>query len=206
LAHRRNHHSCSNRVEPLETTVDQAVLEALADALRPDQIEAAVRLAVEQEREARAGSADRRQALERELAGIAARTARLTEAVAAGGAAVAPLLEKLSQEATRREALDRERAALDALDGAADFASAAARRALVRQASKIRAALLDHHEEARDVLAAFVPTGLRFTPFGEGQARGFDFEGTGDYGALFGRTRRRASVGRLTLRGRAIAA
>ena len=127
MAHRRNHHSCSNRVEPLETTVDQAVLEALADALRPDQIEAAVRLAVEQEREARAGSADRRQALERELAGIAARTARLTEAVAAGGAAVAPLLEKLSQEATRREALDRERAALDAFDGAADFASAAAR-------------------------------------------------------------------------------
>jgi hypothetical protein len=62
-------------------------------------------LAVEEERRARAGSADRRQALERELGAIAARTARLTEAVAAGGVAVAPLLEKRGQEASRRAVL-----------------------------------------------------------------------------------------------------
>jgi hypothetical protein len=62
-------------------------------------------LAVEEERRARAGSADRRQALERELDAIATRTARLTEAVAAGGVAVAPLLEKRGQEASRRAVL-----------------------------------------------------------------------------------------------------
>jgi site-specific DNA recombinase len=184
--HHRNR-ACANAVELLETTVDQAVLEALADALEPDVIEANVERAVAEEHRARAGSADRRQALERELGAIAARTARLTEAVAVGGAAVAPLLEKLGQEASRRAVLERERAELDALDGAADFASGAARRALLRQASRIREALLEHPAEARDVLRAFVPE-LRFTPFGAGRARGFSFEGTGDYGALVGTT------------------
>jgi site-specific DNA recombinase len=184
--HHRNR-SCSNAVELLETTVDQAVLEALADALEPDAIETAIREALEAEQTARAGAADRRAAIERELAGIVTRTARLTEAVALGGAAVGPLVEKLGQEATRRAELERERTTLDALDGAAAFATATARRALLRQATRIRAALLDHRGEARDVLRAFVDR-IDFTPFGAGRARGFTFEGTGDYGALVGTT------------------
>ena len=92
-----------------------------------------------------------------------------------------PLLEKLGQEQRRRHAAAMERGKLDALDGAADFASAAVRRALLRQASRVRQALLDHRDEARDVLAAFVPA-ITFTPFGSGRGRGYTFEATGTYG------------------------
>jgi site-specific DNA recombinase len=63
-AHARNH-SCGNAVELPETTMDTAVLESLARALEPDAIEAAVQEAVEQERAVRAGSAERRHALDR---------------------------------------------------------------------------------------------------------------------------------------------
>jgi hypothetical protein len=100
---------------------------------------------------------------------------------------VGPLVEKLGQEATRRAALERERTTPDAADGAAAFATATARRALLRQATRIRAALLEHRGEARDVLRAFVDR-IDFTPFGAGRARGFTFEGIGDYGALVGTT------------------
>ena len=47
------------------------------------------------------GSAERRAALDRELARIDARTARLTEAVAAGGAAVGPLLDEARRGGAR---------------------------------------------------------------------------------------------------------
>ena len=141
----------------------------------------------------RAGSADQRHALTREVALIDGRIGRLTEAVAAGGAAVGPLLEKLGQEQLRRQAAATELGKLDALDGAADFASAAVRRALLRQASRVRQALLDHRDEARDVLAAFVPA-ITFTPFGSRRGRGYTFEATGTYGALAGETRRVGGV------------
>lgn len=86
-----NGHRCDNGVELQCEILNTAVLKALARALEPRQIEVAVEEAVEQERAERAGSANRRQALERELALIGARSARLTEAVAAGGVAVAPV-------------------------------------------------------------------------------------------------------------------
>ena len=76
---------------------------------------------------------------------------------------------------------------VDALTGAAGFASAAARRALLRQATRIRAALLDHRAEARDVLRAFVDR-TECTPFGTRKGRGYTFEANGTYGALFGET------------------
>jgi hypothetical protein len=93
----------------------------------------------------------------------------------------------------RRQALERERAASDAPDSAADFASAAVRRALLRRASRIRQALLDHRDQAREVLHALVNR-ITSTPFGRGRGRGYAFEGTGDYGALFGKTRRLGGV------------
>ncbi len=184
-----NGHRCGNRVELQTEILDTAVLEALGRALDPDTIEAAVKEAVEQERVLRAGSADQRHALTREVALIDGRIGRLTEAVAAGGAAVGPLLEKLGHEQLRRQAVATELGKLGALDGAADFASAAVRRAMLRQASRVRQALLDHRDEARDVLAAFVPA-ITFTPFGAGRGRGYNFEATGTYGALAGETRR----------------
>jgi site-specific DNA recombinase len=185
-------YGCSRRPRCTSTEiaidrVNAAVLDALAEALKPETLEAAVRQAVEDERAARAGSADRRVALERDLRGIQARIDRLTEAVAAGTAAMAPLRAKLAEEEGRRQELERERAALTGLDGAAELATAALRRALLKAAARVREGLHAHPAEARDVLAAFVPR-IEFTPFGNGRARGFEFEGIGDYGALTGNT------------------
>jgi site-specific DNA recombinase len=174
-------------VEVPTERVDTAVLRALADALSPETLEAAVRQAIEEERRARAVSHDRAIRVARDLRTVQGRIARLTEAVAAGTGATGPLLAKLTEEERQRQALEQERAALQALDGAAELASAALRRTLRVQAARIREALLEHPAEARDVLVAFLPR-IDFTPFGEGRARGFEFHGTGDYGALAGNT------------------
>lgn len=175
-------------VELPEPVVDKAVLDALAEALRPDHVAAAIRQAVEDEKQERAGSADRRAALDRDLRAVQARIDQLTEAVAAGGIVVAPLLEKLGQEEAHRQEFVRQRTALDALDGASDLATAAVKRAIIRAASGIRAALRENPAEARDVLRAAVDV-LTFAPFGHGRARGFDFKGDGDLMSLCGTTR-----------------
>jgi hypothetical protein len=86
----------------------------------------------------------------------------------------------------------REMALLDHAH-AADFASAAVRRALLRQAARVRAALLEHREEARDVLRAFVPK-IHFQPFGARKSRGYTFDEKGTYGGLVGETRRNDGV------------
>jgi hypothetical protein len=173
--------------------MDTAVVESLADALSPATIEAAVEQAMADEREAMAGSGARRAAIARELDQIQRRIARLTEAVAAGSAATAPLLGKLGEEEARRVELARERDALLASAGAVDFATAKVRQALVRQAARVRAALLTHREEAREVLQAFVER-IDVAPFGAGHARGYSFKGTGDYGVLLGQTPRLSGV------------
>jgi hypothetical protein len=127
--------------------------------------------------------------MERELTGIAARTGRLTEAVAAGGTALAPLLEKLGQEATRRETLEREtcvprrpreRGRLGLHGGTPSATSTS---------EPDSTGALHASAGCPDVLAAFVPT-IRFTPCGSGRARGYNFHERGDYGALCGETRR----------------
>jgi hypothetical protein len=65
--------------------------------------------------------------------------------------------QKLGEETTRRRVLEQEIGSLDALAGAADFASAAVRRALLRQESRLRRALLDHRDKAARRLAGVVP-------------------------------------------------
>jgi site-specific DNA recombinase len=165
-------HSVELRTERVET----AVLDALAKALKPETIEAAVRQAVEEERRERAGASDRRATLERDLRAVQARISRLTEAVAAGTGATAPLLAKLTEEEGHRQTLEREKATLEGLDQAAELATAAVRRALLRQAARIRKALDEHPTEARDVLAAFVPR-LAFTPTRKVGRAGFNSRG-----------------------------
>jgi hypothetical protein len=111
----------------------------------------------------------------------------LTEAVAAGTGATAPLLEKLAAEEARRGALVREHAALDASAKTIDLTSEKILRAIRQRANDIRGALLTHREEATEVLRAFVSR-IDCTPFGSGRGRGYRFEGLDDYGALFGET------------------
>jgi site-specific DNA recombinase len=178
---------CENRVALAEGPVDQAVLEALAKALSADAIEAAVKAALQDARTTLAGSAARRTELAREATVLEERIGRLTEHLAAGTAVAAPLLAKLAEEEARRVALARERDALEVAGRTIDLTSATVLRAIRREAENIRGALLEHRDEAREVLAAFISS-MRFEPFGRGRDRGFEFHGAGDYGPLLGAT------------------
>ena len=84
-------------------------------------------------------------------------------------------------------ALARERDALEVAGRTVDLTSATVLRAIRREAENIRGALLEHRDEAREVLAAFISS-MRFEPFGRGRDRGFEFHGAGDYGPLLGAT------------------
>jgi hypothetical protein len=140
---------------------------------------------MEAARKTLAGSSARRAAIDRELRTLAGRVGRLTEAVASGTGATAPLLEKLAAEEARRGALVREHAALDASAKTIDLTSEKILRAIRQRANDIRGALLTHREEAAEILRAFVSR-IDCTPFGSGRGRGYRFKGRGDYGALFG--------------------
>jgi hypothetical protein len=118
--------------------------------------EQAVQVAMEAARKTLTGSSARRAAIDRELRTLAGRVGRLTEAVAAGTGATAPLLEKLAAEEARRGALVREHAALDASARTIDLTSEKILRAIRQRANDIRDALLTHREEAAEVLRAFV--------------------------------------------------
>ena len=74
---------CENRVALEEGSVDQAVLEALAEALSADAIEEAVTAALQDARTTLAGSAARRAELAREATVLEERIGRLTEHLAA---------------------------------------------------------------------------------------------------------------------------
>jgi Recombinase zinc beta ribbon domain len=178
---------CENRVALEEGSVDQAVLEALAEALSADALEAAVTAALQDARATLAGSTVRRTELDREVKSLEARIGRLTEHLAAGTAVAAPLLAKLTEEEARRIALVRERDALKVAGRTVDLTSATVLRAIRREAENIRGALLEHRDEAREVLAAFISS-MRFEPFGQGRDRGYEFHGEGDYGPLLGAT------------------
>jgi hypothetical protein len=97
--------------------------------------EHAVQVAMEAARKTLAGSSARRAAIDRELRTLAGRVGRLTEAVAAGTGATAPLLEKLAAEEARRRALVREHAALDASAKTFDLTSEKILRAIRQRAT-----------------------------------------------------------------------
>jgi hypothetical protein len=91
----------------------------------------------------------------------------------------------MRREEVRKVEVQADLAALDARAQLGDLAEAKARRLLQASAENLVGAMERHPEEARDVLRAFVDP-IIYEPFGAGRERGFDFEGTGDYGALIG--------------------
>jgi hypothetical protein len=103
-------------------------------------------------REVSAGSTTRRATIARELVSIETRIDRLPEAVAAGTGATPALLAKRAKEETRRSELTRERDALGTVDHTLDLTQARGLRAIRARAVDIRTSLLEHRDEARDVL------------------------------------------------------
>ena len=191
--HVRNRAQCDNAVALPEDVLDREVLVAFGESLSPAVIEAALDLALADHKAEQAAEGPRRRQLDRDLLAIKTRIEVLTEAVATSAGSLPSLLAKLTTEEHRRVELQRERDALDVAAKTTDLFTAKMRKAIVRAAGEVKAALLDDREGAAEVLKAFVPQ-IRCTPFGAGHGRGYDFEGTGDYGALIGQTLARRGV------------
>ena len=104
-----------------------------------------------------------------------------------------PLLDQMRREEARKTEIGAALAALDAQARLGDLAGAKARTLLHASATDLLGTLARHPGEAREVLAAFVPS-ITFSPFGQGRDRGFDFECDGDYAALIGSTCARAGI------------
>jgi hypothetical protein len=173
-------------IELREAVVDRAILRALADVLTRQTLDAAIEQGLTDLRTQRAMGLDRRVALDRELGLIVARQDRLAAAIA-DGEAMAPLLARMKAEETRKAAVLTELAGLDGAAGLGELERARTRRLLQAKAADVRGALDRNPDEARAVLASFVDR-ITLEPFGAGRGRGYQFTGTGSYGALLGET------------------
>ena len=124
---------CSNNLHMPQPILEQAVVDAIAEALDAPILRAAVERALQRLRDDVSAHSERRQHLDQELRAIRAREAHLVEAIKLGDAP-ATLLAALRQEHERRAALEEEHqqlvelehnAALDERQIAAELAASA---------------------------------------------------------------------------------
>jgi hypothetical protein len=174
---------CSNNLHMPQLILEQAVVDAVAEALDAPILRAAVERALQRLRDDVSARSERRQHLDHELRAARAQEARLVEAIKLG-AAPAALLAALRQEHERRAALEEEHQRWVELehDAALDERQIAAE--LAASASNFRAALTERTAEARRVIQALVQDRLDFSAFESDGVRGYEFVGTGTYGGL----------------------
>jgi predicted nucleic acid-binding Zn-ribbon protein len=106
---------CPNNLHLPQAVLDEAVLDAMIQALDADLVEAAVAQAFARLTETAAETADRRPILEGEIAEARRREQRLADAIAQGAtddAAPEALLSALRAEETRRKSLEEQLATL----------------------------------------------------------------------------------------------
>lgn len=168
---------CQNSVQIRQEILDQAVLQAVSEALDDRIIEAAVDRALRRLREGREGHLDRRTAIERELSLIEAHERRLVEAIKRGEA-VEPLVTALKAEEERKAALTAELASLADLDKVVALDAKRLEQDLRRKVADVRGVLTKHVPQARQVLRQMLVGRLTFEPV----QRGYRFVGTGSYG------------------------
>ncbi len=173
---------CRNHLHMPQEGLERAVLDAVAVALHPAVLEAAIDRAMELVETRREATRQRRTALEDALRSIGTEEDRLIEAVKQGHG-LDPLVTALHATQARRQALERELTTLDS--PSRDLADRQRlRAALTRRAADLHGILTRREPEARRVLQALFNERLAFTPFNEGSTRGYQFFGTGSYGGL----------------------
>jgi len=173
---------CRNHLHIPQETLERAVRDAVATALDPAVLEAAIDRAMELVEERREASRQRQTALEEALRTIRTEEGRLIEAVKQGHG-LDMLVTALHATQERRQALERELTTLDS--PSRELADRQRlRAALTRRAADLHGILIRREPEARRVLQALFNERLAFTPFNEGSTRGYQFFGTGSYGGL----------------------
>ena len=173
---------CRNHLHMPQETLERAVRDAVATALDPAVLEAAIDRAMALVEERREVSRQRQTALEEALRTIRTEEGRLIEAVKQGHG-LDMLVTALHATQERRQALERELTSLDS--PSRELADRQRlRAALTRRAADLHGILIRREPEARRVLQALFNERLAFTPFNEGSTRGYQFFGTGSYGGL----------------------
>ena len=179
--HKRGGAVCENRLTVRMERVNEAVLGTLAsDVLRPAVIDAVVAGVLDGLKPAaRSRDVERRRA---ELAEVEAELARLTEAIATGGA-LAPLLAALQVRQQRRDTLATELAAFQAT-GPIKVNQRAIEAQVRERLTAWRALLTEQVEDGRELLRQVLAGPLRFTPEGSR----YRFEGEAAIGRLLSGT------------------
>jgi site-specific DNA recombinase len=174
---------CPNNVHLPQAILEQAVLDAMAEALDEHLVAAAIERAVGRLREGQETEVDRRASIEREISVIEAKQQRLVEAIK-HGEALEPLVAALKVEQERQAALRAE------LEGFAQFANVSSldrkrlERDLTALAADARELLGGHTREARRLLQKMLIDRLECEPFREGGVTGYRFAGEATYGGL----------------------
>ena len=165
-----------------QEALERAVLDAVATALDPAVLEAAIDRAMELVEERREATRQRRTDLEDALRSVRTEENRLIEAVKQGHT-LDTLVAALQATQERRQALERELTTLDS--PSREFADRQHLRVtLTLRAADLHGILIRREPEARRVLQALFAERSAFAPFDDGPTRGYQFFGTGTYGGL----------------------
>src|SRR6267142_1347246 len=178
---------CPNNFRLPQAVLDEAVLDAMIQALDAELVEAAVAQAFARLTETAAETADRRPMLESEITEVRRREQRLAEAIsqgAPGDAAPEALLSALRVEETRRKSLEEQLAALPQPTAVVSIDRDDVSRELRARADDVRGVLHRQGLQARETLQNLLVDRVDCTPVLVAGARGYAFTGDGTFGGL----------------------
>jgi hypothetical protein len=178
---------CPNNLHLPQAVLDEAVLDAMIQALDAELVEAAVAQAFARLTETAAETADRRPMLEGEITEVRRREQRLAEAIshgAPGDAAPEALLSALRVEETRRKSLEEQLAALPHSTAVVSIDRDYVTRELRTRADDVRGVLRRQGLQAREGLQNLLVDRLDCSPVFVAGARGYAFTGDGTFGGL----------------------
>ncbi len=180
--HQRGRSVCVNGLEaPMEVT-DHAVLGSIErDLLRPEVVERAIELAIDQVCPAGDTMDQRRAEIVAEVRRLDAELSRLTSAIASGGDLPA-LLAALKERQAQRERCERALVELEAAARIGQREIPRLEREIRHRLANWRMMLRREIPEAREILRNLIVGRIVFTPRPE--ARVYEFSGRGSFGRL----------------------
>ncbi len=178
---------CPNNFRLPQAVLDEAVLDAMIQALDAELVEAAVAQAFARLTETAAETADRRPMLEGEITEVRRREQRLVDAIAHGPtdhAAPEALLSALRVEEARRKSLQEQLAGLPQSTAVVSIDRDHVSRELRARADDVRGVLERQGLQARETLQNLLVDRVDCTPVLVAGARGYAFTGDGTFGGL----------------------
>src|SRR5260370_2553673 len=178
---------CRNTVRIPQEALDRAGVDAMANALDAELVEAAVEQALARLTESSGEEANRRPRLGRQIGEERGREQRLADAIAQGAPGDTPpeaLITTLRAEEARRKGLEQELATLPQPPAVISLDRARMARELRTRAGDMRGLLLRQREGAREALQALLADRVECTPVLIAGTRGYAFTGDGTLGGL----------------------